>query len=1025
VWFSLEVMEEAWVESVLDQPAQVSAVVVGAPGSGKTTLVVNRVVALVQQGISADDVLIITPSRTQATQLRDRVGLALNRTTEGPRVRSMASFAFALVQSAHANLGLLAPDLLQASQIDSDIQALLAGHEEDGSGPLWPEPLGATVRETLAFRQELREWMARATENGLDNDQIVGLATKHNRPEWAAAAEFRRELHQVSASGRPAAFDSAEIIRRALVLLEDGLPTQFANLRHICVDDGHDVTTAGLDVVRALRKLGVGITVVSEPDVAGNTFRGSEPSGLHALARDWGLTPVVLSRVYRHGPHVRRSVNQIASRIGTAGMGMQRQASSDPGQSSSVFTLVAPGEQREANDIARLVQHARLVDGIPTERIAVVARRGRRVDALVRELGQAGIPARGSVAGSAVRDQPAARELLDIVALGRGIRPLTSAQAIGILTGRYGRMSQQDVRRLRFQMRVAAESDRTRNSEPYTPVDALIAQALGHRGGFTFLPEASAKDASMMAEVLDDIRQAGATQPVTEVLWSVVASTGVIDSWRRQALRQGPAQAGAHRALDSLLALFQQAQDFVEAQPGASIEVFLDAVVEADVPDDVVLPEPAWPAVTVATPPGVAGQEFDLVIISSVNDGVWPDLRLRGSLLSAHTMVRASKGEADDTLDERKIVQDDELRLFVLALSRATTTVVVTAVESEDAQPSPLFRMIEATATPLESRFEPPLSLRATTGSLRHELVRRVSEGFPVQQVAHDLALLASWGTPGAHPDSWWGTREPSSSSALYADTDVPISPSTLATLEDSPVEWFLGTLARHDSSPDRGLGSLIHRALEDHPEGNATDLWESVERKFGQLDYEAGWIEQYHRRIAQGMVGALADYLSDRKASGHSLVSSEQVFHLRHDRSVITGYIDRIERDENGALIVVDLKTGQHSTDSQVSDNPQMLTYQLALETTELLETVNMKEAVSGGAALLFVKSGVRGKRYRMAIQEPIDDEARASVLARIEKAAETISQPQFRGDPLSFGPVGTPSKHRWHFIGQVCGDV
>jgi RecB family exonuclease len=764
---------------------------------------------------------------------------------------------------------------------------------------------------------------------------------------------------------------------------------------------------------------------VSEPDVAGNTFRGSEPSGLHALATDWGLTPVVLPRVYRYGTEVWESITAIASRIGTAGMGMQRKATTVPGRTSSLFTLVAPSEQREANDIARLVQEARLVDGVPAERIAVIARRGRRVQALVRELGHAGIPARGSIAGSAVRDQPAARELLDIVALGRGLQPLTPARAIDVLTGRYGRMSSQDLRRLRFQMRVAAESDEDRDTKPYRSVDTLIADALGHRGGFSFLPEAATHNATMMAEVLDDIRGAPPTVPVTEVLWSVVSRTGVIDTWRRQALRPGPGQSGAHQALDSLMALFQQAQDFVESQPGASLEVFLESVVEADVPDDVVLPEPAWPAVTVATPPGVAGQEFDVVIVAGVNDGVWPDLRLRGSLLAAHQLVRAHRGEADDTLDERKIVQDDELRLCVLALSRATATVIVTAVESEETQPSPLFRIIQSRSTPVASRFDPPLSIRATTGRLRRELVTTIRSGAQNDLIAQDLALLASWGAPGAHPDSWWGTLEPSSEAALYEDGDVPISPSALQRLEDSPVEWFLGTLARHDSSPDRGLGSLIHQALERHPAGTAAHIWDSVEARFGQLEYEAGWIEQYHRRIAKAMVEALADYLSDRATAGYSLVSSEQIFHLRHDRAVITGYIDRIERDAEGALIVVDLKTGNHSTDSQVVDNPQMLTYQLALETPELLDALDTPGALSGGAALLFVKSGVRGKRYRMAVQAPIDEESRASLLERIERAVETISQAHFLGDPLSFGPVGTPSAHRWHFIGQVCGDV
>jgi len=1020
VWFSLEQMYSSVLADLVGKPPTQSALVVGAPGSGKTTLLINRLVALVESGVSADDVLMLTPSRAQASRLRDTLGLALGRTTQGPRVRSVASLAFALVRSAHQEQGLPAPDLLSASQLDGDIQALLEGHIEDGAGPEWPEPLGEMVRTTAAFRQELREWIARATENGIDNDTIEALAAQHSRPEWAAAAAFRREFDQVLASSRPATFDSAEIIQRARLIVSQGLPGDFANLRHICVDDAMDVTTAGLELVRALHDAGIAFTIAAEPDLAGNTFRGSEPGGVQQLAADWGHSPVVLPTVYRHGPAIRDVVTSIAQRIGTAGMGLQRKAPADSAVNSEVFTLVAPSEQREAMDIARLVAHAHRVEGVPLERIAVIARRGRRVGSLVRELGRAGIAARGSVSASALRDQPAARELLEIVALGRGLTPLTPRAAIGVLTGRYGHMSQQEMRRLRFQMRISADPN-----EPYQSADALIAQALGRRGGFAFIEGAVSRRAAVMAEILDDVASAPATTPVNEVLWMALARTGVLEMWRRQARHQGPHQAGAHRAMDSLVALFHQAGEFVEAHPGAAWELFLEAVLDAEVPDDVVLPEPAWPAVTVATPPGVAGREFDVVVVAGVDDGVWPDLRLRGSLLFAHRMIRAARGEGDDTLDERKIVQDDELRLFVLALSRAKNTLIVSATHSDDSQPSPLLRIVEGHSQRLESQAEPATSVRHATGRLRQQLVAAVESGEATDALASDLALMASWGAPGAHPEQWFGLVEPSSTRALYEGFDVPVSPSALETVEESPVEWFLGAIARDDASPERGLGSLIHQALERNPAGDAQTLWKDVDDRFGQLEYEAGWIEAYHRRVARGMVEALADYLADRQRAGYQLLGSEQKFRISHGRAIVSGVIDRIERDDNGALLVVDLKTGNHSTDGQVVDNAQMLTYQLALETEELLGALGSDKAPLGGAALLFVKSGVRGKNYRMAIQEPLNDEARAALLTRIDQAVELIAKAEFPGEPRSFGPVGTPSRHRWHFIGQVCGDV
>ena len=55
-----------------------SGVVVGAPGTGKTTAVVARVVALVERGVDPDEIVVLTPSRQTATALRDRLAVAVD-----------------------------------------------------------------------------------------------------------------------------------------------------------------------------------------------------------------------------------------------------------------------------------------------------------------------------------------------------------------------------------------------------------------------------------------------------------------------------------------------------------------------------------------------------------------------------------------------------------------------------------------------------------------------------------------------------------------------------------------------------------------------------------------------------------------------------------------------------------------------------------------------------------------------------------------------------------------------------------
>jgi superfamily I DNA/RNA helicase/RecB family exonuclease len=1002
---------------LLVAPAQECQLILGAPGSGKSTFLTQRLVALHGAGHSPDDVLIVTPSRAQASRLRDQVGLALGRATAGPRARSLQAFAFAIVQAHHLENSLPQPELLKARLLDGDIGDLLEGHRLDGGGPVWPDMLGERARSSPRFRTELREWLGRASEYGLTREKIMELARQHQRPEWASAAEFRDELATVLASARPGAYTSSEIIRRAQAITREGLPAEFSSLVHVAVDDAQDLTFAGLEFLEALQSRGVGVTVVSEPDVAGTTFRGSEPGGLLHLQRAWGVQPVVLPEVYRHGPEIRAIVHSITQRIGSAGAGSQRKTPA-AGPSGQVFTLLAPSYSREASDIARLLMDTHHGEGISWDAMAVVARRGSRVSALCAQLSALGIPARMAMAGMTLRDEPAARGLVDMVALGRGIIPLTASSAVGALTGLYGGLSHQDLRRLRFALRVASDPD-----QPYQPADQMIREELAHRGGFSLLDQRVSPRATQVAALLDDIRTAPADTPVTDLLWRVWEGSPAAKTWGDSASGRSP-QPSARRALDAVVALFRQAADFVEASPGASPEVFLQSLVQAEIPDDVLIPHPAIPSVVVSTPPGIAGQEFHLVVMAGLEDGVWPDLRPRESLLGAQLMVQAHQGIPSGVIDHRQSVLDDELRLCALTLSRATTRVVATATADEESGPSPLFTIIDQHSTRLESTEDGARTESAVVGTLRRRLVGAVHRGEDTSAYAHDLAVLAREGVPGADPSSWWGLLPISCDTPLYPEGSVPVSPSAIDTVESSPLEWFLGTLARHDPSPQRGLGSLIHSALEEHPTGDATALWSAVEPRVAELDYDAGWIEQYQRRQAKAMVEALADYTTDHHREGWTVLASEQRFQFTHNRAVVTGYIDRVELTPEGQVMVIDLKTGASRTESQIVDDPQLLAYQVALATEDVQAVVG-EGVTSAGASLLFVKEGIGGKAYRLTTQPPVDEQGIAHFLARVEAAAALMAAHEFPGGPMSFGPQGSPSRHRWHFIGQVCGDA
>src|SRR5262249_41099442 len=93
-------------------------------------------------------------------------------------------------------------------------------------------------------------------------------------------------------------------------------------------------------------------------------------------------------------------------------------------------------------------------------------------------------------------------------------------------------------------------------------------------------------------------------------------------------------------------------------------------------------------AVAVLTAHAAAGREWSLVAVPGVQEGSWPDLRLRGSLLGVEQLVDVSAGIDSGTLSRTAPLLAEERRLLLVALSRAGQALLVSAVRGDDEQPS-------------------------------------------------------------------------------------------------------------------------------------------------------------------------------------------------------------------------------------------------------------------------------------------------------------------------------------------------
>ncbi|HEY2642632.1 MAG TPA: ATP-dependent DNA helicase [Galbitalea sp.] len=1018
---------EAWnIPPVLDQSQAevvaladgVSAAILGAPGTGKTTTIIEVVAdRVLGRGWSADEVVVLTSSRTSASGLRNRLSLRLGAeagtATNGPLARTVTSLAFEVVGSAARAAGTEAPRLLTGGDQDVDIAALLEGHIEEGTGPAWPEELGPEVRRLRGFRTELRELMMRATEYGVSPERLRQLAAAHGRPEWRAVADFIDEYLAVIGDSRPSHLDAAEIAQFAVAAITTGAAGErVERLRLVIVDDLQEATESTLAILRALASRGIAVLAFGDPDVAANAFRGGEPNALGRLAtvlagpgtgprtdRVIVLPPLVLSTVHRQGPALREFTSSITERIGTAAAGSQRVARAlGVDAARPLATAITSTQGRQLAAIARELRERHLRGGVPWSELAVIVRSGAQTANIRRALALAEVPARTSVGGTALRDDRAARSLLAVVDVGIGRSPLTPPVAAELLLSPFGGIDRLALRRLRLALRAEEiAGGGTRSS------DALLVEALEAPGRFATIDNRIGRNADRLARTLAELRTAYAENAtIEELLWIAWDRSGLAPTWFDQALSAGITAAEANTNLDGVLALFTAAKRAVERRPTFDPALFLDSVLDADVPEDRLTPQALEDSVLVTTPSGTVGLEFDTVVITGLQEGAWPNRRLRGSLLGAQDLVRAETGLDSATLDERKLVLDDELRMFALAVSRARREVVLAAVANDDESASVFFSLLPGNVTPIDTSPLAPFSLRGLTGRLRRELTAQSARPSEREHAAAALARLAAERVPGADPIEWHGLLEPSTTEPLYLDDErVPVSPSNLTSVEQSPLDWFIGSISGGDSSTVMALGTILHWAMETAESADVDALWSAVESRWGELLFESDWMAEAQKRAARSLATGIAAYLAEFERHGKTLVGAERRFKLEIGRADVNGSIDRVELAPDGAVVIVDLKTGTANTaPAFVADHPQLGAYQLAYAQGVLDEFLDeLGEHHSGGAKLLYVKPRSKSKLFDEGVQAPLTEEQLEGFRARIRQAAAIMALAQFEG--------------------------
>jgi len=1050
-----DMTEDAAQNAVIGADVSASGVIIGAPGTGKSRTLTERVVHLLDsRGVRPDELLVLTPSRQAATALRDRIGVRVGQATPGPLARSLGSFAFQVVRGAMVRAGAEPPALLTGADQDRIIAELLAGDAEDGR-IVWPEALSPSVRASKGFRSELRAFLAECVELGARPSELRAAGD----PAWAAAADFLVEYRSVLDLARSSHRDAADLLAEASAILRGADAADLgplALLRAVLIDDAQELTRGGIAVVESLRARGIAVLAFGDPDISSGAFRGASPELFSRLAAELGEVHV-LDGPHRQAAALTALTRTVTQAIGVSGRVDHRRAPApvdveEGGASAVVSTFVAPSPHEELDRIAGVMREWHLTHDVPWDRMAVIAHDTRQVTRLETELAAREIPTRAAGVQRPLGSESVVRDIVGIVRLALTAPDERSSQDWEeSLRTPFGGMDAIGLRRLRARLRhIELEHGGS------TPARELLRQALTSPAHLDLIDSQESRRAARFAQTIAEVADAAtAGETIHDLLWRVWDASRAVDgrrlhvAWREMSLQASGAETA--RALDALVSLFGAAKRFVERTPNEKPEVFVRDILDSEVPEDS-LASPERPGrVTLLTPATALGTEYDAVVVAGVQDGIWPNVRLRGGMLQtwrlADALVAARTGTAEqlpDVLDRRRGALHDELRLFVRAISRARRRLLITAVDDDDTTPSPFFAFLPVPDPPeMHASAEHPLTLRGLVA--RHRRVLTSSMSAPAREHASaQLAVLARERVPGADPSEWYGVRPPSTDAPLHdlAAEAARVSPSRMESFEECELNWAVSALGGDTvMPPSAGIGTIIHEAMEQVPDGELERLRGVLAAQWPELDFETAWIGRKERRRADLYIDRLHSYLSDVATEGGRLIAGEVEFRFAVDvpeepgapptaravgtegeshahEAIVHGFIDRVEAYTPGGgehakargqrwtrmadagdrerVVVVDLKTGKYEPESEqkVADHAQLAAYQVAVQ-EGLIEGAD--PAALAGARLVLVAKTLAGSDFRVAHQHTLAGEERVHFLGRIAEAARGMSASSF----------------------------
>lgn len=866
--------------------------VVAGAGTGKTTVLVERVARLVaNKTASLDEILCVTYMRNAARELKERIALQAGAAPEKVQAYTIHGYCEQVLRGAGERYRHVDSEDLWI-YLRQNIQELKLHHFSKASNP------GQFLKDLLELFDRCNDELKTAADYAAYVERLrkgelplprVGKWKKEYEPSREEVLARCDEIARVFANVESILQESGWVLYGqmvpATIKLLKAEPEKLAEAktraRFILVDEFQDCNRGQIELMALVAGHERNIFAVGDPDQAIYRFRGATAAAFEEFLEIYpDARGVVLDENLRsRSPILRTSFTliqqnpgiQVVTKSGDSFARSLPQSVRDQhvkAEALPVLALVGKGADAEAHEVAGRIEslRKRRAADPAKPRFGVLSRNHWHRKELIPELAERGIPF-----------------------IVRGLNALETAE----------------VRDLSAVLRVMVHPHDSKSlfrvcALPMFTLDpAPIQRSLRDSKGEVPLAELL-KDQPAAKEVMAALQKA--RQAAAKVQWNSLRST--------HSAVQIFGFDESHDALAAFLRFVKEWEKKPTTRTGELSELldYMDwmsaagKIISVDSEDD---PEPPPEVVRLMTAHAAKGLEFEHVFILRANSGSFPG-NYKPSLFEFPRELRANPALQPDS---KTAHDEEERRLFYVAMTRARDTLAICAKPGTGKKdPSPVGFLRSLLADP---------KLR---GTLQQESFRPFT-----------IPMMAAHAAPQVGVAGWL-MRPPFS--ALAAG---PLSAGAIERYDNCPLQFKLAREWKIPGSVSANLtyGNVVHQVLKDYYDaamaGKSRKAEESV-RLFADLISGLSFDDAHQRDLylAKG-TSEIADFVAAQTGASPKVLHTEKWFDIQIEDVRVTGRVDRLDDLGSGHVRIIDYKTGAPKDQEKAKKSIQLSIYALA----------------------------------------------------------------------------------------------